>query len=142
MRGPCESGTNNGTFQAWLPSRGLTRCWLSRAPRADDANVRVVAREGQRRAGTTQSDGIGTWKPHAVATTATASAASTSPRRRLTSAVGESLADLAQPREACVALMDEALDALEDVVGIEVRLGDHLLDRAAGAPAVVPVGRQ
>ena len=52
------------------------------------------------------------------------------------------VSDLPQPVHAQPSLGHEALDGREDVVGSEVGLVDDLVDRAAGAPAVVPVGRQ
>ncbi len=47
-----------------------------------------------------------------------------------------------QRAQPLLALAHEALDALEDVLRGQVRLVDDLVDRAAGAPAVVPVGGQ
>src|SRR6185503_15590377 len=46
------------------------------------------------------------------------------------------------PPEAVLPLADEAFDAGEEVLRIEMRFLDHLLDRPAGAPAVVPVRRE
>ena len=46
---------------------------------------------------------------------------------------------LAQPRDSRLALVDEALDRVDDVRRTQVGLVDDLVDRAAGAPAVIPV---
>ena len=54
---------------------------------------------------------------------------------------GRGVGDLAQAAESEVALVDEALDGVDDVGRAQVRLVDDLVDRAAGAPAVVPVTR-
>src|SRR5687767_3204371 len=49
---------------------------------------------------------------------------------------------LAQAAEPRISVAHVALDPLQDVRRRQVRLVDHLVDRAAGAPAVVPVGAQ
>src|SRR5688572_12555770 len=63
-------------------------------------------------------------------------------RRGLAAVFGGRVGDLAQARQAAVALADEALDRVDDVSWAEVRLVDDLLDGPAGPPSVVPIGRQ
>src|SRR5438552_14024824 len=50
--------------------------------------------------------------------------------------------ELAEATQASRTLLREAGDPGEEMRCREVRLGEDLVDRASGAPAIVPVGRE